>query len=164
MDAPRACSQFACGALPTHPTGQTSRAFCPRQWSLRLDSAEIGRQFPPVDYNGGVRIHMLMGPQICRSGANCAQSHQARPPAAALRNVDSVTLLAVSRRSRKQRARSVRSWGCAISVRVTFRRSWRRSRPCATVSHLAFQIGRLQANKTRPVAASFDWVHAVESP
>ena len=107
---------------------------------------------------------MLSRPQNCSEGVQTrSNSHRARPARAVSRSVDSVTLLAVSkgqssRSNRRRRARRQSRTSARTSCRRACPRS-RRSRGRELTWHF---IGRLQANKTRPVAENFAWVHAVD--
>ncbi len=92
------------------------------------------------------------------------QSRIAQAAAAAGRNVDSVTLLAVSK---TQPAAAVRE--AALAGQRAFGENYVQEAldKIATLADLRSTIewhliGPLQSNKTRPVAEAFDWVHSVD--
>jgi pyridoxal phosphate enzyme (YggS family) len=105
---------------------------------------------------------MLMGPQNLPEQVRNIRHRLESAARAAGRNVDSVTLLAVSKAQpanivRAGAEQGLRDFGESyvqealdkMAALVDLRLTW----------HF---IGRLQANKTRAVATSFDWVHGVD--
>jgi pyridoxal phosphate enzyme (YggS family) len=105
---------------------------------------------------------MLSLPQNCSEGAQATQSRIASACRAASRNVDSVTLLAVSK------GQSTAAIDCAARAGLeNFGENFlQESLPKIETlkgRELTWHfIGRLQANKTRAVAENFAWVHAVD--
>ena len=111
---------------------------------------------------------MLIGPQISPAAATIANNLQAlraeiaAAAAAAHRTDDCITLVAVSK---GQGAAQVRA---AAACGVTdFGESYLQEAlpKIAALRDLALRwhfIGRIQANKSAAVAASFDWVHGVD--
>ncbi len=103
-----------------------------------------------------------MGPQNLPEHVQSIRDRIAAAAAAAGRSVESITLLAASK---DQSAESVRA-AAAAGVR-DFGESYLQEGldKMASLGDLPLVwhfIGRLQANKTRPVAAAFDWVHGID--
>lgn len=105
---------------------------------------------------------MLSKPQNCSEGVQNAQSRIAEACRAASRNVDSVTLLAVSK------GQSSAAIDCAARAGIEHFGENFLQESLPKLAELAGReltwhfIGRLQANKTRAVAENFAWVHAVD--
>jgi pyridoxal phosphate enzyme (YggS family) len=111
---------------------------------------------------------MLTGPQNSPSDSQLAddlagvRGRMAAAAAAAGRSVDSITLVAVSK------GHDVRSMSAAASLGVQdFGESYLQEAlpKIAALRTLPVRwhfIGRIQANKTRPIAENFDWVHGVD--
>src|SRR5690242_11762156 len=105
---------------------------------------------------------MLSLPQNCSDSARIAQSRIAEATRKAGRSVDSVTLLAVS----KGQSSAAIDIAAAAGLEHFGENFLQESLP--KIAALAGReltwhfIGRLQANKTRPVAEHFGWVHAVD--
>ena len=105
---------------------------------------------------------MLMGPQNLAERLHEVRERMARAAAAAGRNAQSVTLLAVSK------AQPAAAVAAAADLGVTdFGESYLNE---ALDKLVALQeraltwhfVGRLQANKTRAIAENFAWVHALD--
>jgi pyridoxal phosphate enzyme (YggS family) len=79
-----------------------------------------------------------------------------------MRNVDSVTLLAVSKAQPANKVRAVAQLGVRDFGESYLQEALDKMEALRDLSLTWHFIGRLQANKTRPVAASFDWVHGVD--
>ena len=79
-----------------------------------------------------------------------------------MRNVDSVTLLAVSKAQPANKVRAVAQLGVRDFGESYVQEGLDKIEALRDLSLTWHFIGRLQANKTRPVAASFDWVHGVD--
>jgi PLP dependent protein len=106
--------------------------------------------------------NMLMGPQNLPEQVRSVRQRIESAVRAAGRNVDSVTLLAASKAQPAQRIRElaqlgVRHFGESYVQEGLQKRETLRDLPLTW--HF---IGRLQANKTRSVASSFDWVHGID--
>jgi PLP dependent protein len=105
---------------------------------------------------------MLSLPQNCSEGVQATQIRVAQACRTASRNVDSVTLLAVSK------GQSSAAIDCAARAGVeNFGENFLQESLPKIESlqgrELTWHfIGRLQANKTRPVAENFAWVHTVD--
>lgn len=81
---------------------------------------------------------------------------------AAMRNVDSVTLLAVSKAQPADRIRAAAALGLTEFGESYVQEALDKIEALHDLKLTWHFIGRLQANKTRLVAASFDWVHGVD--
>ena len=105
---------------------------------------------------------MLMGPQNLPDRLKCVRRRIEKAAAEAGRHVDSITLLAVTK---GQPAQVIRA-AAAAGVR-DFGESYLQEAldKIAVVGESGLTwhfIGRLQSNKTKPVAEGFAWVHAVD--
>jgi pyridoxal phosphate enzyme (YggS family) len=105
---------------------------------------------------------MLMGPQnswpevlIVRNRINSAAQ-------VAMRDVDSVTLLAVSKGQPANSVRAVAAEGIRDIGESYLQEALEKIEQLRDLALTWHFIGRLQANKTRVIAASFDWVHGVD--
>ena len=105
---------------------------------------------------------MLSRPQNCSESARAAQSRIAEAARAAGRNVDSVTLLAVSKGQSSAAIDSAASAGIEHFGENFVQEALPKMEALAGRELTWHFIGRLQANKTRPVAENFAWVHAVD--
>jgi len=105
---------------------------------------------------------MLSLPQNCSESVRIAQNRIAEATRAAGRSVDSVTLLAVS----KGQSSAAIDSAARAGVEHFGENFVQESLPkidALTGRELTWHfIGRLQANKTRPVAERFAWVHTVD--
>jgi pyridoxal phosphate enzyme (YggS family) len=105
---------------------------------------------------------MLSLPQNCSEGIQATQSRIAAACRAASRNVDSVTLLAVSK------GQSSAAIDCAAREGIEnfgenfLQESLPKLEELRGRELTWHFIGRLQANKTRQVAENFAWVHSVD--
>jgi pyridoxal phosphate enzyme (YggS family) len=79
-----------------------------------------------------------------------------------MRNVDSVTLLAASKAQPANKVRAAAQVGVHDFGESYVQEALDKIEALRDLSLTWHFIGRLQANKTRAVAASFDWVHAVD--
>src|SRR5258708_24057159 len=105
---------------------------------------------------------MLMGPQNLPEQVRIVRNRISAATAAAMRNVDSVTLLAVSKAQPANKVRAVAQLGVRDFGESYVQEALDKIEALRDLSLTWHYIGRLQANKTRPVAASFDWVHGVD--
>src|SRR5688572_6915205 len=105
---------------------------------------------------------MLSGPQNCSVALSSVRERISAATRASGRTVDSVTLLAVS----KGQSSAAIAAAAAAGVRdfgENFLQESLAKLDALAASRLTWHfIGRLQANKTRPVAERFDWVHSVD--
>jgi pyridoxal phosphate enzyme (YggS family) len=105
---------------------------------------------------------MLSLPQNCSESVRITQSRIAEAAASAGRSVDSVTLLAVSKGQSSAAIDSAASAGVEHFGENFLQESLPKIEELSGRELTWHFIGRLQANKTRPVAENFAWVHAVD--
>jgi pyridoxal phosphate enzyme (YggS family) len=105
---------------------------------------------------------MLMGPQNLPEQVRNLRNRINSAAAAAMRNVDSVTLLAVSKAQPAGHVRAVAGLGQRDFGESYVQEALDKIEALRDLNLTWHFIGRLQANKTRAVAASFDWVHGVD--
>jgi pyridoxal phosphate enzyme (YggS family) len=105
---------------------------------------------------------MLSRPQNCSESTRAAQSRIAEAARAAGRSVDSVTLLAVSKGQGSAAIDSAASAGIEHFGENFMQEALPKMAELAGRELTWHFIGRLQANKTRPVAENFAWVHAID--
>jgi PLP dependent protein len=122
---------------------------------------------------------MLMGPQNLPERIDQVRNRIEKAALQAGRGVDSITLLGVTKGQPAAAIRAAREAGLtdfgesylqealekisALGGRGVAAGSGSDSQPTDAAHHLTWHfIGRMQANKTRPVAESFAWVHAVD--
>jgi pyridoxal phosphate enzyme (YggS family) len=105
---------------------------------------------------------MLSRPQNCSQSVGLAQSRIAEAARAAGRSVDSVTLLAVSKGQSSAAIDSAAGAGIEHFGENFLQESLPKLETLAGRELTWHFIGRLQANKTRPVAENVAWVHAVD--
>ncbi|MDB6157002.1 MAG: YggS-like protein [Gammaproteobacteria bacterium] len=105
---------------------------------------------------------MLMGPQNLPEQVRIVRNRISSAAQAAMRSVDSVTLLAVSKAQPANKVRAVAQLGVRDFGESYLQEALDKMEALRDLSLTWHFIGRLQANKTRPVAASFDWVHGVD--
>lgn len=105
---------------------------------------------------------MLMGPQNLPQLVRIVRNRMNSAAAAARRNVDSITLLAVSKGHPADKVRAVAELGVSAFGESYVQEALEKIEALRDLDLAWHFIGRLQANKTRAVAAAFDWVHAVD--
>ncbi|HKU89093.1 MAG TPA: YggS family pyridoxal phosphate-dependent enzyme [Steroidobacteraceae bacterium] len=105
---------------------------------------------------------MLSLPQNCSESVPAAQKRIAEAARAAGRSVDSVTLLAVSKGQSSAAIDSAASAGIEHFGENFLQEGLPKIEALAGRELTWHFIGRLQANKTRPVAENFAWVHAID--
>jgi pyridoxal phosphate enzyme (YggS family) len=105
---------------------------------------------------------MLSRPQNCSESARLVQTRIAAAATAAGRSVDSVTLLAVSKGQSAAAIDSATRAGIEHFGENFLQESLPKIEALAGRELCWHFIGRLQANKTRPVAEHFAWVHSVD--
>lgn len=105
---------------------------------------------------------MLMGPQNSLQQVRIVRNRIKSAAEAAMRNVDSVTLLAVSKGQPANSVRAVAAEGIRDIGESYLQEALEKIEQLRDLPLTWHFIGRLQANKTRVIAASFDWVHGVD--
>src|SRR5215470_6013044 len=105
---------------------------------------------------------MLSLPQNCSESVRSVQNRIAEATRAGGRSVDSVTLLAVSKGQSSAAIDSAASAGIEHFGENFVQEALPKIESLAGRELTWHFIGRLQANKTRPVAENFAWVHTVD--
>jgi pyridoxal phosphate enzyme (YggS family) len=105
---------------------------------------------------------MLMGPQNLPEQVRIVRDRIESAARAAHRNVDSVTLLAASKAQPAEKVRALAQLGVRDFGESYLQEGLGKIEALRDLSLTWHFIGRLQANKTRPVASAFDWVHGVD--
>jgi len=105
---------------------------------------------------------MLSRPQNCSDSVQATQTRIAEACRSAGRSVHSVTLLAVSKGQGSAAIDSAARAGIEHFGENFLQESLPKMEALAGRELTWHFIGRLQANKTRPVAENFAWVHAVD--
>jgi PLP dependent protein len=103
-----------------------------------------------------------MGPQNSPEQVRIVRNRINSAAGAAMRNVDSVTLVAVSKGQAANKVRAVAGEGVRDIGESYLQEALEKIEQLRDLTLTWHFIGRLQANKTRVIAASFDWVHGVE--
>ena len=105
---------------------------------------------------------MLMGPQNLPEQLRIVRERIAAAARAARRNVDSVTLLAVGKGQPANTMRAAAQLGVRDFGESYVQEALQKLEALRDLALTWHFVGRLQANKTRAVAASFDWVHGID--
>jgi pyridoxal phosphate enzyme (YggS family) len=105
---------------------------------------------------------MLLGPQNSPEQVRIVRNRINSAVRAATRNVDSVTLVAVSKGQPANKVRAVAAEGIRDIGESYVQEAVEKMEQLRDLSLTWHFIGRLQANKTRMIAGSFDWVHGIE--
>lgn len=105
---------------------------------------------------------MLMGPQNSWLEVRIVRNRINSAAQVAMRDVDSVTLLAVSKGQPANSVRAVAAEGIRDIGESYLQEALEKIEELRDLALTWHFIGRLQANKTRVIAASFDWVHGVD--
>jgi pyridoxal phosphate enzyme (YggS family) len=103
-----------------------------------------------------------MGPQNLPEQVRAVRNRIELATRAAGRNVDSVTLLAASKAQPANSIRALAQAGVRHFGESYVQEALEKMQELRDLGLTWHFIGRLQANKTRPVASSFDWVHGVD--
>jgi hypothetical protein len=103
-----------------------------------------------------------MGPQNSSPEVRIVRNRINSAAQAAMRNVDSVTLLAVSKGQPANMVRAVAAEGIRDIGESYLQEALEKIEQLRDLALTWHFIGRLQANKTRVIAATFDWVHGVD--
>lgn len=105
---------------------------------------------------------MLMVPQNLPEHVRIVRNRIESAAQAAGRNVDSVTLLGASKAQPVNRVRAVAQMGVRHFGESYVQEGLEKIEALRDLGLTWHFIGRLQSNKTRPVATAFDWVHALD--
>ncbi|MGE0583204.1 MAG: YggS family pyridoxal phosphate-dependent enzyme [Steroidobacteraceae bacterium] len=105
---------------------------------------------------------MLIGPQNWAENVGNVRAAMAAAATQCGRNVDSVTLLAVSKGHPAQSVRGVAATGVGHFGENYLQEALPKIEALADLGLTWHFTGRLQANKTRAVAEHFAWVHGVD--
>jgi pyridoxal phosphate enzyme (YggS family) len=105
---------------------------------------------------------MLMGPQNLPLRLDELRDRMAGAAARAGRSVDSVTLLAVTKGQPADVVRAAAGAGLRNFGESYLQEALEKGAAVSDLELTWHFIGRLQANKTRPIAESFAWVHGVD--
>jgi pyridoxal phosphate enzyme (YggS family) len=103
-----------------------------------------------------------MGPQNLPEQVRMVRKRIDSAVQAAGRNVDSVTLLAASKAQPANSVRALAQAGVRDFGESYVQEAQEKIQALRDLSLTWHFIGRLQTNKTRPIAESFDWVHGVD--
>jgi pyridoxal phosphate enzyme (YggS family) len=103
-----------------------------------------------------------MGPQNLPEQVQAVRNRIELATRAAGRNVDSVTLLAASKAQPANSVRALAQAGVRNFGESYVQEGLEKMEALRDLPLTWHFIGRLQANKTRPVASAFDWVHGVD--
>jgi pyridoxal phosphate enzyme (YggS family) len=103
-----------------------------------------------------------MGPQNSSLEVRIVRNRINSAAQAAMRDVDSVTLLAVSKGQPANSVRAVAAEGIRDIGESYLQEALEKIEQLRDLALTWHFIGRLQANKTRVIAATFDWVHGVD--
>jgi PLP dependent protein len=105
---------------------------------------------------------MLMGPQNLPLRLDELRDRMAGAAARAGRSVDSVTLLAVTKGQPAELVRAAAGAGIRNFGESYLQEALEKAAAVSDLELTWHFIGRLQANKTRPIAETFAWVHGVD--
>jgi len=103
-----------------------------------------------------------MDPQNLPERVRDVRNRIARAAATGQRSVDSITLLAVSKAQPVELMRAAAGLGVRDFGESYLQEALGKMAALRDVELTWHFVGRLQANKTRPIAESFAWVHGVE--
>lgn len=115
-----------------------------------------------------VLTNMLIAPQISAADAALARRLTALRAAIAAaaaqsgRSEQSVTLVAVSKGQSADRVRAAAALGLTHFAESYVQEALAKRRALTDLALCWHFIGRMQANKTRPIAEAFDWVHSLD--
>jgi pyridoxal phosphate enzyme (YggS family) len=103
-----------------------------------------------------------MSPQNLAERIGAVRARMARAAAAAGRNAQSVTLLAVGKAQPLELLAAAADCGITDFGESYLQEALEKVAALQERSLTWHFVGRVQANKTRPIAEHFDWVHAVD--
>jgi PLP dependent protein len=107
---------------------------------------------------------MLMNPQNLPAVVQEVRARMARAAAAAGRSAQSVTLLAVGKAQPLELLAAAADCGVTDFGESYLQEALAKMAALRTRALTWHFIGRIQANKTRPIAEAFSWVHALDRP
>jgi PLP dependent protein len=107
---------------------------------------------------------MLMNPQNLPAAVQEVRARMARAAAAAGRSAQSVTLLAVGKAQPLELLAAAADCGVTDFGESYLQEALAKMAALRTRALTWHFIGRIQANKTRPIAENFSWVHALDRP
>lgn len=107
---------------------------------------------------------MLTSPQFLAANLASVRNRIARAAVAVGRPAQSVTLIAVSKTQPGEVVAAARSLGATDFGENYLQEGIDKQGLVPRVGTVWHYIGQLQANKTRPAAVHFDWVHTVDRP
>ncbi|TLY80809.1 MAG: YggS family pyridoxal phosphate-dependent enzyme [Gammaproteobacteria bacterium] len=105
---------------------------------------------------------MLMDPQNLPQRVRDVRNRIERAAASGERSVDCITLLAVSKAQPPELMRAAAALGVRDFGESYLQEALEKMAALREVELTWHFVGRLQANKTRPIAESFAWVHGVD--
>ena len=105
---------------------------------------------------------MLRGPQNLPERVLAVRERMARAASRAGRNAQSVTLLAVSKAQPPELVRAAADCGLEHFGESYLQEALAKLDALQDRTLIWHFVGRIQANKTRPIAERFAWVHAVD--
>jgi pyridoxal phosphate enzyme (YggS family) len=105
---------------------------------------------------------MLLAPQNLPQRIARVRERMASAAAQAGRNVESITLLAVSKGQPADVVRAAASCGLRSFGESYLNEALPKIRALSDLDVTWHFVGRIQANKTRPIAQAFAWVHGVD--
>jgi pyridoxal phosphate enzyme (YggS family) len=105
---------------------------------------------------------MLRGPQNLPERVHLVRERMARAAARAGRNAHSVTLLAVTKAQPPEVVRAAAGCGLGDFGESYLQEALGKLDALRDLPLSWHFVGRVQSNKTRPIAAAFAWVHAVD--
>jgi len=105
---------------------------------------------------------MLMDPQNLPQRVRDVRNRIERAAASGERSVDCITLLAVSKAQPVELMRAAAALGVRDFGESYLQEALEKMAALREVELTWHFVGRLQANKTRPIAESFAWVHGVD--
>jgi PLP dependent protein len=128
-------------------------AFTPQHADARPDASQ---------YRQGANVPMLRGPQNLPQRIADVRARIAAAAALAGRSAASVTLLAVSKGQGADVVRAAAAHGLTSFGESYLQEALEKMDALADLELTWHFIGRIQANKTRPIAERFAWVHGVD--
>src|SRR5688500_15797580 len=105
---------------------------------------------------------MLMSPQNLRENLGKVRARIAAAAALAGRDVCAITLLAVTKAQPAETVRAAAAEGLMDFGESYLQEALPKLALLQDLGLVWHFVGRLQANKTRLIAAHFDWVHSVD--
>jgi len=105
---------------------------------------------------------MLLGPQNLPESLRHVRARMAGAAQASGRNVDSITLVAVSKSQPAEAIQAAARAGLTDFGENYLKEALAKRDSLAGLALTWHFIGQIQANKTRPIAAGFHWVHGLD--